>query len=104
MTAPTLAGLRADFDVVESLRERLLTRNTLEDSSVYHVLLEEDRERGQREDEIKRGSKAPGLHGPAPSRKPSGSTRSTIEASGDLDRLEPVLAATSRDDLLAEMR
>jgi hypothetical protein len=104
-SALTLAGMRLDFDVVEALRGRLRTMNILKDSSFYQVLLKEGREVGLREGEIKGARKLLIRMGRIRFGRLPRTTRATIEAIDDLDRLERladrILTATSWDELLA---
>jgi hypothetical protein len=106
ISALTLAGMRLDVEAVKALRGRLRTMNILKDSSFYQVLLEEGRELGRREGEIKEARKFLMRQGRIRFGRLPKATRTAIEAIDDLDRLERlgerILTATTWDDLLAE--
>jgi hypothetical protein len=82
--------------------------NLLKDSSFYQVLLEEGREIGKRQGEIKGIRRFLIRQGRIRFGRLPKATRAAIEAIDDPDRLlrlsERLLNATSWDDLLAEPR
>jgi predicted transposase YdaD len=113
-SALTLAGMRLDPDVIETLGRRLRTMNILKDSSFYQVILKEGREEGwkegletgERKGEIKGARKLLFHLGRARLGRLDKTTRAAIEAIDDLERLERLserlLTATSWADLLSE--
>jgi hypothetical protein len=109
-TALTLAGMRLDLDIVETMRRRLRSMNLLKDSSFYQVLLKEGRELGLQEGErlgqIKEARKLIIRLGRIRFGRLARENRAVLEAIDDLERLErlseKVLTATSWADLLSE--
>jgi len=105
-SALTLAGMRLDADIIETLGRRLRTMNILKDSSFYQVLQKWGREEGVREGEIKQARKILIRQGRIRFGRLAKPTRARLDAIDDLERLERlserIFTATSWDDLLAE--
>jgi predicted transposase YdaD len=106
LSALTLAGMRLDPELVKAFGTRLRTMNILKDSSFYQVLLEEGKELGEREGELKGARKIVYHIGRIRFGRVPKAARAAIEAIDDLKRLkhlsERVLTATSWNDLLAK--
>jgi hypothetical protein len=104
----TLAGMRLDRDVIETLGRRLRTMNILKDSSFYQVLQKWEGEARERGGEIKHARKILIRLGRLRFGRLAKTTRAAIEAIDDLERLdhlsERLLSATSWDDMLAETK
>jgi hypothetical protein len=106
LSALTLAGMRLDPDLVKAFGRRLRTMNILKDSSLYQVLLEEGKELGERQGELKGIRKILYRQGRIRFGRLPKAARAAIEAIDDPRRLEDlgerVLTAASWDDLLAK--
>ena len=105
-SALTLAGMRLDADVIETLGRRLRTMNILKDSSFYQVLQKWAGEARERQGEIQEARKILIRIGRIRFGHLAKRTRARIEAINDLERLERLnerlLTVTSWEDLLGE--